>query len=95
MKTYRVELESRAKKELLSLPHKIRNQLAGAIDDLGCNPRPPGAKKLIGPYGYRLRKGTYRLLYTIDDKKQLLRLYRIGHRREVYRNLGTRCVSPD
>ncbi len=49
---------------------------------------PPGARKLTGQEGYRIRKGGYRILYVIDDAAALVRVYRIGHRREVYRNPG-------
>ena len=82
---YRVELETRAKREFLDLPQEIQSRLADVLDDLEVNPRPPGSKKLTGQEGYRVRKGDYRILYTIDDKGSLIRVYRIGHRREIYR----------
>lgn len=83
--SYRLELESRAKKEFVSLPKEVQLRFAAVFDDLSKNPRPPGAKKLTGQEGYRVRKGDYRILYTINDKQSLVRIYRIGHRREVYR----------
>lgn len=85
---YRIEIETRARKELLELPKEITHRLASVLDDLERNPRPPGAKKLAGASaegGYRIRKGDYRILYTINDSNRLIRVYRIGHRREVYR----------
>jgi mRNA interferase RelE/StbE len=82
---YRVEFETRARKEFLELPRQVAQSLIPAFDDLQNNPHPPGAKKLTGVAGYRLRKGDYRVLYTIDHKSRLIRIYRIGHRREIYR----------
>ncbi len=82
---YHVELESRAKRELFDLPQKAIQLLTDAIEDLKFNPRSPDSKKLTGKDGYRIRKSHYRVLYTIDDKNKLVRIYRIGHRREVYR----------
>ncbi len=82
---YRLELETRARKELLDLPKAIQDLLSDLLDDLQNNPRPPGTKKLTGQEGYRIRKGNYRVLYAVSDKEQLVRVYRIGHRREVYR----------
>lgn len=82
---YHIEFESRARKEFLDLPSNIQERLSTGIDDLENNPRPPGAKKLIGQEGYRIRKGDYRILYTIDDQSKLIRIYHLGHRREVYR----------
>jgi mRNA interferase RelE/StbE len=82
---YKAELETRARREYRDLPAHVREQLADAIDDLQADPRPPGCKKLVGATGYRIRTGNYRILYTIDDPAAIVRIYRIGHRREVYR----------
>jgi mRNA interferase RelE/StbE len=83
--SYKVLLETRARREFLDLPKQVRDLLQEAIDDLISNPRPPGVKKLTGSDGYRLRKGKYRVLFTIDDKAKTVRIYRMGHRREIYR----------
>lgn len=83
--SYRLELETRAVKELSSIPKDRRELIVAVLDDLQKQPRPPGAKKLSGLDGYRVRKGDYRVLYTIDDAARTVRVYRVGHRREVYR----------
>lgn len=83
--TYRLELETKAAKEFHALPKERRELVAAALDDLQENPRPPGAKKLSGVDGYRVRSGDYRLLYTIEDTAKRVRVYRIGHRKDVYR----------
>lgn len=83
--SYHVDLETGAKKEFIKLPRDVQELLGAVIDDLANDPRPPGARKLIGQEGYRVRKGDYRILYTIHDKEKRVRIYRIGHRREVYR----------
>ena len=82
---YRLELETRALKELKGLSRERRELISAVLDDLQNNPRPPGAKKLTGAEGWRVRKGDYRILYTVADEARLIRIYRIGHRREVYR----------
>ena len=83
--SYRLELETKALKEFEKLPKERRALIGGVFDDLQDNPRPPGAKKLSGADGYRVRSGDYRILYTIDDGAKRVRVYRVGHRREVYR----------
>ena len=83
--SYRIELESRARREYLGLEGEIRRRIEDSIDDLSRDPRPPGAKKLVGKGGYRIRKGDYRILYLVDDSAMLVRVYRVGHRREIYR----------
>lgn len=82
---YRIEIETRARREFLGLPDQVREVITEAIDDLAADPRPPGAKRLLVKSGYRLRKGDYRILYTVDDKEGLIRVYRVGHRRDIYR----------
>ena len=83
--TYKIEFETRSRREYRDLPATVQEQLGDSLDDLQINPRPPGCKKLIGTTGYRIRIGKYRILYTIDDAASLVRVYRIGHRRDVYR----------
>lgn len=82
---YRVELESKARRAFLALPKDIAGRIADALDDLQKDPRPPGAKKLSGLEGYRVRVGDYRVLYAVTDAHRLVRVYVIGHRRDVYR----------
>ena len=84
--TYRIELESRARREFFKLAREIHQRITDGINDLRDNPRPPGAKALVGRTGYRIRVGHYRVLYTIDDATRLVRIYRVGHRRDVYRD---------
>lgn len=83
--TYRIEVEQRASKELLGLPKGVVRRLRDAIDALGDNPRHPGARKLTGRGGHRVRTGDYRVLYEIDDSTKTIRVYNVGHRKDVYR----------
>ena len=83
--SYRLELETKALKEFRGLPKERQELIAGVFDDLQANPRPPGAKKLSGVDGYRVRSGDYRVLYTIEDSAKRVRVYRVGHRSDVYR----------
>ena len=82
---YQVLLETRAQKEFLDLPKEIQSKIGPVFDNFVFNPRPPASKKLTGKEGYRIRKGNYRILYTIHDQEYLVRVYRVGHRREIYR----------
>ena len=82
---YRVEMENRARKEYLALTPEVRGRIAEVIDGLARDPRPPGSKRLAGEDGYRVRRGHDRVLYSVDDEAKLIRIYRVGHRRDVYR----------
>jgi mRNA interferase RelE/StbE len=56
------------------------------IDSLAANPRPQGVEKMKGEKNlYRVRTGDYRILYTIEDRKLIVLVVKIGNRRDVYR----------
>lgn len=82
---YRIVVEHRAAKEIESLPNDITPHIVNTIAGLKSNPRPYGVKKLAGEIGWRIRIRDYRILYTIDDKQKVVAVYRVKHRREVYR----------
>ena len=78
-------MRRQAYKGLESTPADYARLIAKHIDLLQDNPCPNDSKKLKGDAGYSLRVGTYRVLYDIEDKARLVTIYRIKHRREVYR----------
>jgi mRNA interferase RelE/StbE len=82
---YKIILEKRASGALQQLPAPYLQRVRLAIKALANDPRPPGIRRLVDDPGYRLRVGDYRILYDIDDAAQVVTIYRIGHRREVYR----------
>ncbi|RLE22907.1 MAG: type II toxin-antitoxin system RelE/ParE family toxin [Acidobacteria bacterium] len=49
------------------------------------NPRPPGCRKLSGRPAWRIRIGSYRVIYEIHDDRLLVFVVAIGARREIYR----------
>jgi mRNA interferase RelE/StbE len=55
------------------------------MQGLADNPRPRQSIKLSGTESYRLRVGDYRILYEINNPAKSVTVYRIKHRREVYR----------
>ena len=84
---YTVRVKRSAEKEIDRLPARAFERVAQAILSLERDPRPPGAKKLRGVQDYRLRVGQYRILYTIDDREQVVEIIAVGHRRDVYRGI--------
>ena len=74
-----------ARKDLDDLDKKVFTQIKNKIISLASNPRPSGSLKLTAEEGYRIRSGNYRILYRIDDKNNIIYVYRIKHRKESYR----------
>ena len=84
--SYRVTLTATAVKERKRIDPVVRKRIDQALMELKLEPRPPGVKKLGGQYqDWRVRVGDYRILYEIDDDQRLITVWRIAHRRDVYR----------
>jgi mRNA interferase RelE/StbE len=83
--TYTLTILRRAQKELSALPQDAYIRVRDAIRKLAEEPRPDGSKKLAGRTGWRIRVGSYRVIYEIDDPNHLITIMHIGHRRDVYR----------
>jgi mRNA interferase RelE/StbE len=84
---YRVVIKPSASKEIEAVGQKKdRQRIVLRIRSLGENPRPFGCEKLSGDLDrYRVREGSYRIVYSIDDNNLLVDVVKVGHRREVYR----------
>jgi mRNA interferase RelE/StbE len=83
--TYRVQVAPAAVRQLRKLDGTALRRVQAAIELLAEEPRPSGAKKLVGGDGeWRVRTGDYRIVYEINDGVLLLLVVAVGHRREIY-----------
>lgn len=85
---YNIEIAPAALKFLERLKNSQKNicdRIVRSIDALKQNPHL--GKKLVGELNsFRsLRVGEYRIIYIIIEKKILIQVVKIAHRREVYR----------
>ena len=87
MESYSVSIKASAAKELEALPTlKDRQRATTIVRGLAANPRPHGSLKLAGTTdAYRIRFGSYRILYTVSDRVRIVAVIKISHRREAYR----------
>ena len=87
MVSYSVKIKNSAQKEIRKLPSKeLRDKIIEIIDDLYINPVPDEAKKIKGSNNiYRLRQGTYRIVYQIYKNELLVIVIRVRHRKDAYR----------
>lgn len=86
MARFEVFIKSSAVKEIEAIPRKKdRQRIVLSIRKLGEDPRPPGCQKLSGRDRYRIRRGSYRVIYSVEDQKLAVYVVKVGHRKDVYR----------
>ena len=85
MANYKVLIKPSAVKELKKIPKKQLQKITERIQTFSTDPRPPGCEKLAAQNAYRIRQGTYRIIYTIEDDQLIILIIKIGHRRDIYR----------
>ncbi len=86
MESYKVLIKKSATEELAKIARKDLEKIVRRVRDLAKNPRPVGCQKLSGKNKYRLRQGDYRIVYSVDDPRRIVEVYKIGNRREIYRD---------
>lgn len=64
---------------------KDRRRVVARMQGLADQPRPSGCEKLTGRDLFRVRQGNYRILYEVQDRDLTIIIFKIGHRRDVYR----------
>lgn len=88
MANYRIEISATAEKVLKKIPKKDLTKIVESIQVLAINPFPEGCRKLAGEEcTYRIRQGNYRIIYEIVGKKLKVLILKIGHRKDIYRNI--------
>ncbi|MFE2035846.1 type II toxin-antitoxin system RelE/ParE family toxin [Streptomyces scopuliridis] len=87
---YAFRFTSAAQRQLRAIDRPAAMRILTALTALGDDPYREDAdiKRLTGPSGLcRLRVGSYRIAYQIDDGELLILVIKIGDRRDIYRNL--------
>lgn len=85
---WQLQIERKAQKALKKIPDPYKSNIIETIDDLTSEPRPHNCTKLKGASDlWRVRVGTYRIVYQINDDQLLILVIRIGHRSDVYQGL--------
>jgi mRNA interferase RelE/StbE len=84
---YKLLLKTSAAKEVQAIDSQAdRRRMVERIAALGKDPRPNGSEKLAGYNDrYRVRQGNFRIVYLVDDGRLEVTLFKVGHRKDVYR----------
>lgn len=85
--SYTLLIKKQAKKALLSVPQPDRTRIAEKIVLLGKNPDDPilDIKKLKGEPYFRLRVGSWRIIFDRDDEVRIISIEKIKPRGGAYK----------
>jgi mRNA interferase RelE/StbE len=90
MAVYRPDIPPHVAQLIRHLPPELKRSVKQAIRSLSSNPfsGEPLLRELTGLWKYKVRR--FRLIYEVDRKVRLIRIFALGHRREVYEELADR-----
>lgn len=67
------------------LAKQVIPEIVKAVNALAVNPLPLGSKKIRGSLQTcRIRKGDYRIIYSIEDDRLVIQVITVGHRKDIY-----------
>lgn len=83
---YQITLKKTAEKDLDNINEPYISTIINKIENLDSNPRNEKVKKLVNKENeYRLKVGSYRVLFYIDDAEKTIIIARVLHRKDAYR----------
>jgi mRNA interferase RelE/StbE len=83
---YSVLLKASVEKDLRRLPAKACLACLAHISELRDDPRPRRTLQLTSAERtYRLRVGSYRVVYQVDDVARVVTIQYVRHRKDAYR----------
>lgn len=86
---YRVELRQAAAKFLTKLDRPTQKRIIQALERLQSVPPEGDIKPMKGNPGlYRLRIGTYRVIYEVNRSERIISVRAIGNRGDIYKGRG-------
>jgi mRNA interferase RelE/StbE len=85
MADYSITFARSARKELESLNAPLVQRIFTKIEALAKEPRPKGWRKLRGAKNlWRIRVGDYRVIYAINDDRNVVDIVTVRHRSAAY-----------
>ena len=86
---YRIEVTKSAAKALKKIPKADQKIIAKKIDSLATQLPSPNTTKMKenNPF-HKIRVRDYRIIYEIQNDILLILVLKIGHRKDIYKNLS-------
>lgn len=84
---YELKYRRQARNYLARLPFRIKSRIVSKLHNIKENPDDPNLDVdiLKGGYGYRLRVGQYRIIYTRDEDELIVEVVKIRPRGDIYK----------
>ena len=90
MAVYRPDIPPHVAEIVRHLPPDVKRSIKQALRSLSADPF-AGAhliRELSGLWRFKVRR--FRIVYELDRKARVIRIFAVGHRREVYEELADR-----
>ncbi|MGH7830810.1 MAG: type II toxin-antitoxin system RelE family toxin [Candidatus Binatia bacterium] len=90
MAVYRPDIPPHVAEIVRHLPPEVKRSIKQALRFLSSDPFAGAAliRELSGLWKFKVRR--FRIIYEVDRKARIIRIFAIGHRREVYEELADR-----
>jgi mRNA interferase RelE/StbE len=90
MAVYRLDIPPHVAEIVRHLPPDVRGSIKQAVRSLSADPfsGTPLIRELSGLWKFKVRR--FRIIYQFDRKTHVIRIFAIGHRREVYEEMADR-----
>jgi len=90
MAVYRPDIPPHVAEIVRHLPPDVKRSIKQALRSLSANPfsGAPLIRELSGLWKFKVRR--FRIVYELDRKARIIRIFAIAHRREVYEELADR-----
>ena len=90
MAVYRPDIPPHVAEIVRHLPPDVKRSIKQALKSLSADPLSgaPLLRELSGLWKFKVRR--FRIIYELDRKARVIRIFAIGHRREVYEELADR-----
>jgi len=87
---YRPDIPPHVAEVIRHLPPDVKRSIKQALKSLSADPfsGAPLLRELSGLWKFKVRR--FRIIYELDRKARVIRIFAIGHRREVYEELADR-----
>jgi mRNA interferase RelE/StbE len=94
MAAYRPDIPPHVAEIIRHLPPDVKRSIKQALRSLSADPfsGAPLLRELSGLWKFKVRR--FRIVYELDRKARVIRIFAIGHRRAVYEELADRLRRP-